>query len=126
MRKKMTGHLTDQGFSRRRIIATAPLVPLVGIGGAAPAAESAFSPAELHVIEAFVDRLIPSDQHGPGARDCGVASYIDHSFAGALAAERARFIAGLAAVDGFARHTHRAGFADLDPGNADQVLTAME
>src|SRR5437660_11320004 len=116
MRKEVTDHdFSRRCFSRRRIIAPAPLVPVVGISVAAPAAESAFSPAELRVIEAFVDRLIPSDENGPGALQSGVANYIDRSFAGALALERARFIAGLAAVDGFARSTHRAGFADLDP-----------
>lgn len=116
----------DQCFSRRSIIATAPLVPLVGLGAAASAAESAFSPAQLRVIEAFVDRLIPRDENGPGASDSGVATYIDRSFAGALASERSRFIAGLAAVDEFARNTHHAPFAELDPGKRDQVLTAME
>ena len=58
----------DQCFSRRSIIATAPLVPLVGLGAAASAAESAFSPAQLRVIEAFVDRLIPRDENGPEDR----------------------------------------------------------
>jgi hypothetical protein len=116
----------DDRFSRRRMIATAPLFPLGSISAAASPAESAFSPAQLRVIEALVDRLIPADENGPGARDSGVVSYIDRSFAGALAPEHARFIAGLAAVDGFARNTHRAAFADLDPGKRDQVLTAME
>ena len=116
----------DQCFSRRSIIATAPLVPLVGLGAAASAAETAFSPAQLRVIEAFVDRLIPSDENGPGASDSGVATYIDRSFAGALAPERSRFIAGLAAVDEFARNTHHAPFAELAPGKRDQVLTVME
>ena len=115
----------DHRFSRRSILATAPLVPLVRISAAA-STESAFPPAQLRVIEAMVDRLIPGDENGPGARDSGVATYIDRSFAGALAPERARFIAGLAAIDEFARNTHHASFAELDPGQRDQVLTAME
>jgi len=112
--------------SRRRIIATAPLVSLVAISAAAPAVESTFSPSQLHLIEAFVDRLIPSDENGPGARECGVAVYIDRSFASALAKEKAAFADGLAATDALARSRHGSVFAELGAAKKDEVLTAME
>src|SRR5687767_3181208 len=106
---------TAPGFSRRGLIANAPLVSLVAISTPAPAAESAFSPSHLRLIEAFVDRLIPKDENGPGARECGVPAYIDRSFAGALSAQKPLFTAGLAATDALARSRHATGFAELDP-----------
>jgi gluconate 2-dehydrogenase gamma chain len=41
------------------------------------------TPPEQAFIEAAVERLIPTDQHGPGARDAGVAFYIDQQLRGA-------------------------------------------
>ncbi len=113
-------------FSRRRIIATAPLVSLAAISAAAPAVESTFSPSQLRLIEAWVDRLIPTNENGPGARECGVPVYIDRSFAGALAGERTAFTAGLAATDALARSRHGTVFAELDTAKKDEVLAAME
>ncbi|WP_199286133.1 gluconate 2-dehydrogenase subunit 3 family protein [Paracoccus suum] len=41
-----------------------------------------FTAAELAFVEAATERLIPRDELGPGARDCGVALFIDHQLAG--------------------------------------------
>src|SRR3954470_23544070 len=41
---------------------------------------------EASFIEAAVERLIPGDETGPGARDAGVAAYIDKQLAGAWGA----------------------------------------
>jgi gluconate 2-dehydrogenase gamma chain len=114
------------GFSRRGMIRAAPFVPLAAISAAAPAAESAFSPSQLRLIEALVDRLIPSDESGPGACECGVAVYIGRSFGGALSGEKTAFTAGLAATDALARGRHGAAFAELDAAKKDELLTSME
>ena len=107
-----------QSLSRRDVV--------IGITSIAPAAQAAFPPTHLRLIEAIVDRLIPSDENGPGARECGVATYIDRSFAGALAKEHPAFTAGLTAIDALARKLHRAAFAELDAAKQDAVLTSME
>ena len=117
--------------SRRSLIAGAALVPVAaltsGPAAAAPSsAKSVFSAAELKTLEAFADRLVPKDELGPGAVECGAASYIDQALAGALAEEKGSFLHGLAAVDSFARSTHGAPFAELAPGKQDAVLIAME
>ena len=83
--------------SRRSILSTVPLVPLAALSAAPPATESAFSPPQLRLIEAFVDRLIPTDEIGPGARECGVATYINRSFAGPLTEEKPALVKGLVA-----------------------------
>lgn len=41
-----------------------------------------FTPAEAQFIEAATERLIPHDDIGPGAKDTGVALFIDHQLAG--------------------------------------------
>ena len=51
----------------------------------------------------MVDRLIPSDALGPGAREARAAHYIDRALGGALASSRQAYAAGLAALDRYAR-----------------------
>lgn len=41
------------------------------------------TPPEQAFVEAAVERLIPSDEHGPGAREADVAFYIDQQLRGA-------------------------------------------
>ena len=119
---KQTGNI-----SRRSVIASAALVPVAAISSAAQqAGESALSPAQLRTLEAFVDRLIPKDDLGPGATEGGVAVYINRSLGDYLAPEKAAFIAGLEATDAFARRTEDRAFADLSADKQDALLTAMD
>jgi gluconate 2-dehydrogenase gamma chain len=119
---KQTGNI-----SRRSVIASAALVPVAAITSAAQqAGESALSPAQLRTLEAFVDRLIPKDDLGPGATECGVAVYINRSLGDYLSPEKAAFIAGLEATDAFARRTEDRAFADLSADKQDALLTAMD
>ena len=114
-------------LSRRSVIVGAALVPVATLASAAqPAAPAAFAPSEQKTLEAFVDRLIPSDDLGPGAVECGVVSYIGQALAGPLAEEKTGLLQGLAAVDSFSRTTHGAPFAELAPEKQDAVLSAME
>lgn len=81
--------------SRRRFVfdalATVPTVALAGyaLGGMPKASFAAdpgtvtaytptyFKPDEWAFIRAFVDRLIPADENGPGALEAGVPEFID-------------------------------------------------
>ncbi len=116
--------------SRRTLIASAALVPVAALSSAAqsvaPAATPALSASERKTLEAFLNRLVPKDDLGPGAVECGAANYIDQSLAGALAEEKTNFVGGLAAMDTFARSSQGGPFADLSPEKQDAVLTAME
>ena len=69
-------------------VATAlPMLPAQAQQHSAPAqAYIFFNPAEAAFIEAAVARLIPSDETGPGAREAGVANYIDKQLGGAWGA----------------------------------------
>jgi gluconate 2-dehydrogenase gamma chain len=73
----------------------------------------------------LVDRIIPSDDLGPGALECGAANYIDVQMAGYLAPQKDAWIAGLAALDAYARQSQGAAFADLPADKRDAVLLSL-
>ncbi len=115
--------------SRRSLIAGAALVPVAALTSAAPAptsSQSVFSAVERKTLEAFVDRLVPKDELGPGAVECGAVNYIDKALADALADEKQSFLQGLADVDAFALKAQGSAFAELSDEKKDAVLTAMD
>jgi gluconate 2-dehydrogenase gamma chain len=114
-------------LSRRTLIAGAALVPIAALAPAAPTAgQSVFSAAERKTLEAFAARLVPNDELGPGAVECGAVNYIDQALTGALTDEKASFLQGLAALDAYSRKTHDAPFADLSDEKKDAIVAAME
>jgi gluconate 2-dehydrogenase gamma chain len=115
-----------RNLSRRTVIASATLIPVATHTAAAQAPQTALSASQRQILDAFVDRLIPKDELGPGALECGAANYIDRSLADALSAEKGSFTEGLAAVDAFARQAHGAAFPELNAERKDAVLTALE
>ncbi len=82
--------------------------------------------AQARTLEAIVARLIPSDSNGPGALEAGAARYIDRALGDALAASRAAYASGLAAVDAHARKVAGKFFAELEPADQDAVLRDLE
>jgi gluconate 2-dehydrogenase gamma chain len=82
--------------------------------------------AEADLLEAIVGRLIPSDDHGPGAIEARAAHYIDRALGGALASSRQAYTAGLAALDRYARSSRGAAFAQLSRTDQDSVLIDVE
>jgi hypothetical protein len=122
----MPGENDSTRISRRTVLAGATIVPVAAITAAAQAPKTALSASERQILDAFVDRLVPKDELGPGALEMGAANYIDLSLAEYLAAEKPSFVEGLAAVDAYARAKHDARFADLTAEKKDAVLTAME
>jgi gluconate 2-dehydrogenase gamma chain len=84
------------------------------------------SAGEARTLEAIVARLIPSDARSPGALEAGAARYIDRALGDALAASRAAYMAGLAALDAHARGAAGKPFADLDADRQDALLHDLE
>lgn len=112
--------------SRRSLIIGAAIVPITAIRSAAETPPTALSPDQLKLLDAFTDRLIPKDENGPGASECGAANYIDRQLAGYLSGEKASFIQGLAATDAFAQKSHGKPFVELSAEARDAVLTEMD
>ncbi len=115
--------------SRRAVLASAAVVPVAALTSSAqtaPVPEGALTAGQLKTLEAFVDRLIPADELGPGAAAAGAHLYIHIQLAGYLAGEKAAFVGGLDGIDAYAKRVHNAAFADLAPAQKDSILTAME
>ncbi len=74
------------------------------------------------VLAAALDRLIPGDEHGPGALEAGVRIYVEGALARAGDAAVARWEAGLAALDALALEREGAGFAVLAPARQSGLL----
>jgi gluconate 2-dehydrogenase gamma chain len=81
---------------------------------------------EADLLEAIVDRLIPSDALGPGAREARAAHYIDRALGGALSSSRQAYASGLSALDRYARASRGKGFLELSPSDQDSVLMDVE
>ncbi len=108
-------------------------------------------PAEIKFLDAAVDRLIPVDYFGPGAREAGVTLFIDHQLAGPYG-QAARWYmegpwadgtpeqgyqlkytpaqlyrVGIKRIDDYCRKTRgRRTFAELDDEDKDTVLKQLE
>lgn len=82
--------------------------------------------AEADVIEAIADRLIPSDDLGPGAVQAGAVLYIDRGLGGALASSRDAYRAGLGALDRYCRLSRGAPFIELSTTDQDSVLIDVQ
>jgi gluconate 2-dehydrogenase gamma chain len=82
--------------------------------------------AEMDTLEAVVARLIPSDEHAPGAMEARAARYIDHALGDALSSSRQTYAAGLTALDVYSRASRGAAFHDLPATAQDSVLRDAE
>ena len=123
--------LASTPVTRRTLIASAAFLPLAALQTAPRAAAQApavsnFTADQRRILSAFVDRLIPKDELGPSASECGVPDYIDGCLADFIAAEKPSFLQGLAATDAFARSSQGAPLAELSPEKQDAVLTALD
>jgi gluconate 2-dehydrogenase gamma chain len=72
---------TDALAMPARPVQNEPTVAPAG-RAAVPDVYTFFTPAEAAFVEAAVDRLIPADDLGPGAREAGVALFIDRQLSG--------------------------------------------
>jgi gluconate 2-dehydrogenase gamma chain len=113
-------------ITRRTVLASATFVPVAALTAAAQTATTALSSSERRTLEAFLDRLCPKDELGPGAVECGAASYIDRALADALAAEKGAFLEGLSSLETLARQAGGSDFASLPGETRDEIITSME
>ncbi len=95
---------------------------------ATPEALAAYEPValtakELDTLKLVIDRLIPSDDLGPGAVEAGVFVFIDRALAGAEAAALPMYQEGLAAI---AAAGGEDGFASLAADAQDELLVQAE
>ena len=112
--------------SRRALIQSAAFVPLAAlVASAQQTPQTGLTPSQMKTLVAFIDRLIPSDELGPGAVQAGAQIYIDRVLAGPNANEKASFIQGLEALNAYAKRVQGAALAELSTEKRDQVLNEM-
>lgn len=101
-----------------------------------------FTAAEARVVAAACERIMPSDESGPGAKEAGVVLYIDRQLAGPYGVDRYRYTKGPFVDAGpeygyqgraNPREIYRDGlrrlgpeFADLGVEKQDELLRAIE
>lgn len=89
-------------------------------------ARETLTAVEAETLEAIVARLIPTDEHGPGAAEARAAHYIDRALGGILAPSREAYAAGLEALDAYAQASRGARFSRLPAADQDGVLREVE
>ena len=111
-----------------------------------------FTTAEAAIVDAFVDRLIPSDELGAGAKDAGVTTFIDRQLTGPYGGHdwlymqgpfsdkplpsqglqsplvpRQQYRLGLAALESYCKKTYAGrGFVELGGDEQDKLIGSME
>jgi gluconate 2-dehydrogenase gamma chain len=85
-----------------------------------------FNPEDAATVAEFTERVMPSAQGKPGARDAGVLNYIDLALAGAYADLQDFYRSGLAQLDAYCRKTFNEPFRRLDAARQDEVMAALE
>lgn len=109
---------------RRHILAGVALVPVSALRSAA--AVSVFSAGQKRSLEAFANRLVPQDENGPGAVECGAVEYIERSLGDPQVGGKEAVVAGLEAVDALARERYGSVLAELAADQQDAVVSAIE
>jgi gluconate 2-dehydrogenase gamma chain len=82
--------------------------------------------AETEILAAIVDRLIPSDELGPGALEAGALRFIDRALSEAESSSAEAYRAGIAALDRYSRYSRGAAFVDLPARDQDSVLIDVQ
>lgn len=122
-------------LSRREMLKRAVVAGAAASLPAAQAPAAAQPPArsfetltagEGATLQAVVARLIPADEHGPGALEAGAATYVDRALADPLAGSLETYRNGLAALDRYAQSARGARFAALEPSAQDALLRDLE
>ncbi len=122
----MIDRMKSSDVSRRQLIQSAAFVPLAAlVSSAQQPSQTALTPAQMKTLVAFIHRLIPSDELGPGAVASGAQIYIDRALAGPNASEKDTFVQGLESVDAYAQRVHGAALAELSAEKRDEVLNEM-
>jgi len=133
--------------SRRKLIKSVGLVGAAAVSSAATsqviAAESANTSSnpgrvttrealevltgeEAETLAAICDCLIPSDEHGPGAREARAVHYIDRSLASHNSSSRQSYSIGLNTINEFSRKTRGKSFSELLTDQQNSILLAIQ
>ena len=83
-------------------------------------------PNALRVLDALLERLLPGDELGGGAREAEVVRYIDRALGAEYREHLDRYAAALVAIDGHAVSAYQRPFVVLEPEEQDAIVSALE
>jgi len=81
---------------------------------------------ETEILAAMVDRLIPSDDMGPGAIEAGALRFIDRLLSEEGEETVEDYRTGIAALDAYALYSRGASFTELSEQDKDSVLIDVQ
>jgi gluconate 2-dehydrogenase gamma chain len=87
---------------------------------------STLDDAHAALLKAVVERLIPSDERTPGAREAQAARYILNALATDYRRHLDEYIAGLEDIDAHARKSYGSPFTSLQPAQQDAILAGFD
>lgn len=98
------------------------------VPAAVPSREAleALTALEAETLEAICDCLIPSDEHGPGAKEARAVHYIDRSLASHNADARDSYSVGLNTINEYALKTRGKHFPQLLADQQNSILLAVQ
>jgi len=108
-----------------------PAAPVAALGGGATSSAPAgplmnLTARESEILAAMVDRLVPSDDVGPGALEAGVLHFIDRALSEAASESAEAYRNGIAALDAYSRYSRGAPFLELTERDQDSVLLDLQ
>ena len=120
----------DERLRRRTFLCGGVSASIAGVaiscaGGRSSSPWRFFTAAEGAAVEAICAQLIPADCD-PGARETGVANYIDIQLTRPFRRHQAAYRQGLAKVESVSRSKFGKGFGDLAPVQQVETLNAIE
>ena len=146
--------VTARGVSARVVTKVLPWDPneAYPVTPVKPGGYLFFTAEEAAIVDAFVDRLIPTDDLGPGAKDAGVTTFIDRQLTGPYGGHdwlymqgpfsstplpsqglqspltpRQQYRQGLAALEAYCKTNFGArGFARLNVDEQEKLMSGME
>ncbi len=78
-----------------------------------------FTPAQMKLLDALTETIIPTDEHSPGSRAARVAEYVDTIISGANSSAKRLWMEGLGVVEEMARRTYGNSFPEC--GISEQI-----
>ena len=95
------------------------------LGAASASAPGFFTPRELELVGLLVERIIPTDEHSPGARAAGVPERVDAVLRTASAKDQALWREGLAALEALCRERFARSLPEAGETEQDALLAAL-
>src|SRR3712207_1086566 len=86
----------------------------------------ALNPHEARTAAALFERLFPADEHGPGATEIGVLTYVDRALAGPYKDKTETYRLGLAALDRAALNRYSVPLSDCNTEQQNALIAGLE